>query len=164
MWMICGVFLTLLSSASIFLSSVDLFLCLAKFLNVSSRMLAACGRGGGLKEGGGGGGGGEGGGGGGGGGEGGGGGGGRSKKGQGRRSREERKSDEERDEKGEGGGEEGGKWRREEEGKSDGRGKGKRLMMSFWCLTTVCVTVQLQTLVSSAVSRTIFCCSSVSAC
>ena len=51
--MIGGVFLTLLSSASIFRSSVDLFLCLAKFLNVSSRMLAACGREGGLKEGGG---------------------------------------------------------------------------------------------------------------
>lgn len=43
-WMIGGEFLTLLSSASIFRSSVDLFLCLAKFLNVSSRMLAACGR------------------------------------------------------------------------------------------------------------------------
>ena len=64
---------------------------------------------------------------------------GRSKKGQGKRSREERKGDEERDEKGEGGGEEGGKWRREEEGERDGRGKGKRQMMSFWCLTTHCL-------------------------
>ena len=43
-WMIVGVMLTLLSSASIFLSSVDLFLCLANSLKVSSRMLAACGR------------------------------------------------------------------------------------------------------------------------
>ena len=43
-WMIVGVLLTLLSSASIFLSSVDLFLCLANSLKVSSRMLAACGR------------------------------------------------------------------------------------------------------------------------
>ena len=42
--MIVGVFLTFLSSASIFLSSVDLFLCLASSLKVSSRMLAACGR------------------------------------------------------------------------------------------------------------------------
>ena len=42
--MIVGVFLTLLSSASIFLSSVDLFLCLANSLKVSSRTLAACGR------------------------------------------------------------------------------------------------------------------------
>ena len=42
-WMIVGVLLTLLSSASIFLSSVDLFLCLANSLKVSSRILAACG-------------------------------------------------------------------------------------------------------------------------
>ena len=43
-WMIVGVMLTLPLSASIFLSSVDLFLCLASSLKVSSRMLAACGR------------------------------------------------------------------------------------------------------------------------